>query len=117
MQPIPSYPPLDPEWIFPSSEAITCGLRTYLPRRLRRHDYRYAGTDVRHQFRDGAYADCHVAICIACGHDTEQRLDEGELMILRASAVRRALEKKYGADMVSDELVALVMAELAEESA
>jgi hypothetical protein len=117
MQPIPSYPPLDPQWIFPAGDLVKCGNRTDLFRKQRVHHFRYAGTDVRHQFKRGDYVECHVAICIRCGHDTEQRLDEGEVMILRASAVRKALEKKYGADMVSDELVALVMAELAEVSA
>jgi hypothetical protein len=38
-------------------------------------------------------------------------------MIISAAAVRRSLEAKYGKDMVSDELVAVVLADLIEESA
>jgi hypothetical protein len=68
-----TYPALDPDFTFPSSEAITCGLRAYLPKRLRRHDYRDAGTDIRHQF-DGTFVLARVAICIACGKDIDERV-------------------------------------------
>lgn len=69
-----SYPPLDPEWVFPAGDRVKCGNRTDLPRKQRRHNYRDAGLDVRHQFRDGAYVLCQVAICIVCGQDTEERV-------------------------------------------
>jgi hypothetical protein len=35
-------------------------------------------------------------------------------VIINAAAVRRSLEAKYGKDMVTDELVAMVLADLVE---
>jgi hypothetical protein len=111
-----TYPPLDPEWVFPAGDRVKCGNRLDLPRKQRRHDYRDAGIDVRHQFSDGAYVECRVAICVRCGQDTEERLTEDELSVLRASAVYRVLAAKYGADMVTEELVSMVLTGLAEEN-
>lgn len=70
-----TYPPLDPEWVFPAGDRVKCGNRTDLFRKQRVHTYRDAGLDVRHQFKTGAYVDCRVAICIVCGHDIEERVD------------------------------------------
>lgn len=69
-----TYPPLDPEWVFPPGDVVSCGNRTDLFRKQRRHTYRDAGLDIRHQFKLGDYVLCQVAICIVCGHDTEERV-------------------------------------------
>lgn len=68
-----THPPLDPHFRFPPAGVITCGLRTWLPKRLRRHDWRDAGQDIRHQF-DGTFALATVKICIACGKDEDTRV-------------------------------------------
>ena len=104
-----SYQPLDPEFTFPAAGTVTCGLRTDLPRKQRRHDYRDAGPDIRHQF-DGTFVLAQVAICITCGKDIDEPVPP-------AAEVRKTLEARYGADMVSDELVALTLAALIGEEA
>lgn len=62
---------LDPDFTFPAGGTITCGLRDWLPKRLRRHTWRDAGLDIRHCPDSGEFRPRRVKICIACGRDED----------------------------------------------
>lgn len=50
--------------------AVTCGLRTDLPRRERVHRYAELGYDVRHA-GDGGRRMTRIRACVRCGHDRQ----------------------------------------------
>lgn len=62
--------PLDPDFTFPH-DPIKCGLRMDLPKKQRRHDWRDAGQDIRHQF-SGFLTLADVKICVRCGADQDK---------------------------------------------
>lgn len=47
---------------------ITCGNRTDLPRKQRRHAWVSLGTDIRN-FREHGFRECEVSACVTCGTD------------------------------------------------
>jgi len=72
--------PMPPEYPFPLDEVpldgegrpVSCGNRTDLPKRERRHDPRYLGTDMRHA-NDGGIEELHIYACAVCGRDKQTR--------------------------------------------
>lgn len=52
-------------------EAVTCGLRLYLPKKQRRHIWRYMGVDWANKGTEGI---CQVLvwICLSCGKDKRE---------------------------------------------
>lgn len=50
-----------------------CGLRTWLPKKERRHVYEPAGRDVRNK-GDHGYVKCDVRVCTRCGHDDAKQV-------------------------------------------
>jgi len=69
--------PLDPNFKFPAGGTVKCGLRTWLPKRERRHEWRDAGLDWRYNITTGAIRLCKVKICIECGKDEDKRVGQG----------------------------------------
>lgn len=64
--------PLDPDFTFPAGGTVKCGLRTWLPKKERRHEWRDAGEDMRYNITTGAIRLCKVKICIECGKDEDR---------------------------------------------
>lgn len=50
----------------PAPSPVKCGNRLDLPKKQRRHDYRYMGMDER-TTEPGSKALMHIAVCITCG--------------------------------------------------
>lgn len=48
--------------------AVTCGLRTWLPRKQRRHDWTSLGLDTRN-LGDKGFCDVEIFACWNCGRD------------------------------------------------
>jgi hypothetical protein len=63
--------PLNPYFKFPAYGTISCGKRTDLVKKLRRHAWRDAGLDIRHDPDSGEMRPRRVKICIACGRDED----------------------------------------------
>ena len=51
--------------------AISCGLRTDLPKKQRVHKFAELGTDVRHSGADGRARMTRVRVCVRCGADRQ----------------------------------------------
>jgi len=72
--------PMPPEYLFPLDEVpldgegrpVSCGNRTDLPKRDRRHRQVYLGTDMRHA-NDGGIEELHIFACGECGRDKQTR--------------------------------------------
>lgn len=62
---------LNPDFTFPSGDTVSCGNRADAPKAQRKHEWRDAGTDIRHRF-DGRFTLCAVKICIRCGRDDDK---------------------------------------------
>jgi hypothetical protein len=60
----------------PQPVPVSCGLRTDLPKKQRRHVPVYLGTDTRHT-GDGGFEDLHIYACAQCGRDTQTRKPPG----------------------------------------
>lgn len=57
--------------LFPvPGDAVTCGLRTDVPKNCRRHLWASLGIDTRN-FGDLGFKDCEISACVRCGMDKE----------------------------------------------
>lgn len=62
------------QWEQPEGGTPSCGNRTDLFKKQRRHIWLDAGTDVRHM-GDGSYGMARVRICARCGKDAYSKAD------------------------------------------
>jgi len=63
-------PDLDPDsYELAPGDAVSCGLRSDLPKKQRVHVRLHAGPDVRHNPGTGAFEEVRIFICARCGRD------------------------------------------------
>lgn len=55
-------------------DRVSCGLRTDLPKRERRHESVSLGVDTRHYGALGEFIDMEVSACVKCGRDKVQKI-------------------------------------------
>jgi hypothetical protein len=70
---VAQYPLLDLSDLPVAADAVKCGLRLDLPKKQRRHDFRYLGVDFRTS-EPGSKTEQHVAVCPRCGTERRSRV-------------------------------------------
>jgi hypothetical protein len=66
---------MDPVNVLPvPGDRVVCGLRFYLPKEDRGHDWNSLGIDTRHSGEFGAFVDMEIFACVECGRDKQKTI-------------------------------------------
>jgi len=69
-------------------DRVVCGLRFYLPKEDRGHDWTSLGIDTRHSGEFGVFVDMEIFVCLECGRDKQKTIHVPRVTVDEAPLIR-----------------------------